>query len=83
MLGIASYFHPPFSTYQSELPVRHKQKLAMKKLIEMYGFMTLIYETLLENLWKHLLNCFAEVFYRIFFKIVIIDLGPLTIDGHY
>ena len=55
----------------------------MKKLIEMYGFMTLIYETLLENLWKHLLNCFAEVFYRIFFKIVIIDLGPLTIDGHY
>ena len=55
----------------------------MQKVIEMYGFMMLIYQILLEHLWKHLLNCFAEVFYTIFFKNVIIDLGPLTIADHY
>ena len=55
----------------------------MPKVIEMCELITLINEILLENLWKHLLNCFAEVFYKIFFKIVIIDVGPLTIDDYH
>ena len=78
-----TYFHPTFNTHQTALPVRHKHKSAVKTVIEICGFMMLIDEILLENLWELLLNCFAKVFYTFCFKIVIIDLSTLTINDHY
>ena len=42
-----TYFHPRLVLTKIALPVRHKQKLAMQKKIEMCGFMMLICEKLL------------------------------------
>ena len=72
---------------QCTLPVRCKQsRKCKKKVMKMHGFLMLIIKLLPQNLWKHLLNCLAEIFYTIFFKTVIhqswfTDAIPCTL-GH-